>query len=186
MSLDMAGRFFDRPVTLADLAAIDAVLSRPSAPAGAGLSALCAGAGACPDVLRKTGSAGIRHPLWLARGMQRCIVGAGGWTRHCVTGAGRVRQGTGRAQMDRMLVQARGGGLEWRDTLTTRTARPFYAARGGGSGARLRRRRIQGSSWRQSACSGGRRAPPRKQKGPVFRPALCVHVRSARITRGCP
>ena len=74
------------------------------------------------------------------------IVGAGGWSagapggdateparahiRHVVTDHRRVRQGVGRALIERVLADARAEGAMVVDCLSTRTAVPFYQAMG--------------------------------------------------------
>jgi hypothetical protein len=72
------------------------------------------------------------------------------------------------------------------DCLTTRPAVPFYAAPGFRTRAGLTFRFAPGSSFRGSACCGFCRPTSAKQKGPVFRPALCIPVRSEGVIRCCP
>lgn len=62
-------------------------------------------------------------------------VGAGivedmGHVRHVATDPAVVRQGIGRALMERVLQDARSAGMQWLDCLSTRTAVPFYRALG--------------------------------------------------------
>jgi GNAT superfamily N-acetyltransferase len=74
------------------------------------------------------------------------LLAAGGWSRSHAVGAGIVedmghvrhvatdptvvRQGIGRALMDRVMQDARAAGMQWLDCLSTRTAVPFYQALG--------------------------------------------------------
>jgi len=128
----------------------------------------------------------------LAQNGRGRIPGAGGWTgdsplarrdrpkgatghvRHCVAGAGMVRHGIGRAQMDRVLAQADSGGVRWLDCLATRKAVPFCAAPGfpgpGAVGVPLRQgiifpavRMVRAI---QTGHRHGKRAGP--STGPVF------------------
>ena len=148
MFLHMAARFSLRLATAADFAAVDSLLARsyprllaPDYPASVRVLAIPLISRARPDLLA-CGS------YWLAQDPQGGVVGAGGWTRgapgarddgarpatghirHFVTDADCLRQGIGRALMDRVVAQAGADGVAWLDCLATRTAVPFYMQMG--------------------------------------------------------
>jgi GNAT superfamily N-acetyltransferase len=135
-----------RPATPADLAGVDALLARSypkllarDYPPSVLVTALPLIARARPELMRS-------GTYWVAIASDGAIVGAGGWTRgapgdggradgvghvrHVVTDAGRVRQGIGRALMERAIAQAAAAGVRRLDCLSTRTAVPFYAVLG--------------------------------------------------------
>ena len=159
-------------------------------PAGTGLSGLGAGPGDSPDLPRQTGTAG----LW------QLLAGPGPAGRHPW---GR-RLDTGRAWHARRRIWACNGphppfrhgcppdaaGMRRLDCLTTQPAVPFYAALGFRTRAGLTFRLAPGSFFRISACCGSCRPTSRptsaKQKGPVFRPALCILFRSEGVIRCRP
>jgi len=148
MSSHMAADFSLRLATATDLAAIDALLARsylrllaPDYPASVRVLAIPLISRARPELLAS-------GTCWLAQDPRGGVVGTGGWTqgapggpekepvpatghiRHFATDARLIRQGIGRALMDRVLAQAGGAGMRRLDCLATRTAVPFYAALG--------------------------------------------------------
>lgn len=135
-----------RPATPADLAAVDALLAHSyprllaaDYPPSVLVTALPLISRARPELLAS-------GTYWVAVAAEGEVVGAGGWTRgapgdggtaaglghvrHVVTRAGRVRQGIGRALMERAMAQAAQAGVRYLDCLSTRTAVPFYASLG--------------------------------------------------------
>jgi GNAT superfamily N-acetyltransferase len=135
-----------RPATRADLAAVDELLAHSyprllaaDYPPSILITALPLIARARPELL-------VSGTYWVAVAADGEMLGAGGWTpgapgdgatsaglvhvRHVVTRAGRVRQGIGRALMERVMAQATAAGMRRLDCLSTWTAVPFYGAMG--------------------------------------------------------
>lgn len=129
-----------RPTTLADLAAVDALLARSypkllkeAYPPSVLVTALPLMSRAQPKLLKcGTYYAVIRDGE---------IVGAGGWTpdrakrglghiRHIVSDHRLVRQGIGRALLDHIKAEARRAGIVEMECWATRNAVPFYMSVG--------------------------------------------------------
>lgn len=126
---------------MADLAAVDALLSRSyprllkhDYPASVLVTALPLISRAQPALL----SCGTYYVAEISNG---AIVGAGGWTqdrrrrdlghiRHVVTDDRQLRRGIARRVLARVLNDARAAGIAELECLSTRTAEPFYAAMG--------------------------------------------------------
>lgn len=134
-----------RATTLADLAAVDALLSRSYAsllqvdyPPSVLVTAVPLISRAQPGLLR-CGS-------YFVAVMAGQVVAAGGWTpgkqphkgassttghiRHVVTDKAHVRRGIGRHLMTHAMDHARRAGITRLECLSTRTAVPFYASLG--------------------------------------------------------
>ncbi|PTX54134.1 GNAT family acetyltransferase [Litoreibacter ponti] len=134
-----------RPTTRADIPAVDALLARaypvllkPDYPASVLVTALPLISRAQPGLVTSGTYYGVFDGA--------ILVGAGGWSmaapggaslrpgvahvRHVVTDPARVRQGIGRAMMERVLFEARSAGAVQMACQATRTAVPFYAAMG--------------------------------------------------------
>ncbi|ROU03448.1 GNAT family N-acetyltransferase [Histidinibacterium lentulum] len=135
-----------RPATRGDLAALDALLARSyprllkaDYPPSVLVTALPLISRANPALLG-TGT------YFVAEDATGTLLGAGGWTRgrpapgqarqrrgnvrHVVTDDRTLRQGIGRAIMERTFDSARAAGATCLHCLSTRTAQPFYAALG--------------------------------------------------------
>jgi GNAT superfamily N-acetyltransferase len=137
-----------RPTTSADLASVDALLTRSYPALLAADYAPSVRVLAIPLISRARPELLSSGTYWLAEDGDGRVLGAGGWTpgppvardagsegetghiRHFVTNAAHLRQGIGRALMDRVLAQAGGRGVRRLDCLATRTAVPFYTALG--------------------------------------------------------
>ncbi|GGE43933.1 GNAT family N-acetyltransferase [Actibacterium pelagium] len=134
-----------RVATQRDIAPIDVLLSRsypillkPDYPPSVLVTALPLISKANPNLI----TCGTYYVVEDADG----VVGAGGWTfaaptghqprrgrgniRHVVTDHLKLRQGVGRALMQRIFEEAASAGAEWLDCLSTRTAVPFYQSLG--------------------------------------------------------
>ena len=135
-----------RRTSLADLAAVDALLARSyprllaaDYPPSTMVLAVPLIARARPELLAS-------GTYFLAEDPQGRVLAAGGWSRgaplgdaagegighvrHVATDPDAVRQRVGRALMARVIADALGAGMGWLDCLSTRTAVPFYAALG--------------------------------------------------------
>lgn len=134
-----------RPTTRADIPAVDALLARaypvllkPDYPASVLVTALPIISRARPELVVSGTYYGVFDGA--------ALVGAGGWSmappggaraardlahvRHVVTEPTRVREGIGRAMMERVFAVARAAGARRMACQSTRTAVPFYAAMG--------------------------------------------------------
>ena len=128
-----------RPAVLADLSAVDRLLSRSyprllarDYPPSVIVLAVPIIARARPELL-----ASGRY--WLAETAEGQVLGAGGWSgaqggwaevRHVATDPDAVRQGVGRLVVEWVMEEARKAGHGGMGCLSTRTAVPFYAALG--------------------------------------------------------
>lgn len=134
-----------RPANAGDLAAVDRILSRSyprllaaDYPASVLVLAVPRIARARPELLAS-------GTYFLAEDAEGHLLAAGGWTpaapaggtirdtghvRHVATDPDALRQGVGRRLMERVMQDARDGGMLWLDCLSTRTAVPFYTALG--------------------------------------------------------
>lgn len=134
-----------RPATLADTAAVDALLARSyprllraDYPPSILVTAVPLLARAKPELLAS-------GTYFVAEGEDGAILGAGGWTtrsprgtdkgglghiRHVVTDDRALRRGVGRAILERTFSTAAAAGLTALACLSTRTAVPFYLALG--------------------------------------------------------
>jgi GNAT superfamily N-acetyltransferase len=134
-----------RPATIADIAAVDALLARSyprllrsDYPPSVIVTAVPLIARAKPELLAS-------GTYFVAEDSDGTILGAGGWTargpqgeqgarlghvRHVVTDDRALRRGVGRAILSRTLEQARTAGVTSLACLSTRTAVPFYTALG--------------------------------------------------------
>jgi GNAT superfamily N-acetyltransferase len=148
MSLGMTRTFQTltiRPATVADTAAVDALLSRSyprllraDYPPSILVTAVPLIARAKPELLAS-------GTYFVAEGEGGAILGAGGWTargpqgtdsrglghiRHVVTDDRALRRGVGRAILERTFATADAAGMTALACLSTRTAVPFYLALG--------------------------------------------------------
>mmetsp|Transcript_27694 Transcript_27694/g.51519 ORF Transcript_27694/g.51519 Transcript_27694/m.51519 type:complete len:160 (+) Transcript_27694:143-622(+) len=129
-----------RPSTLADLAAVDALLARSypkllkaDYPPSVLVTALPLISRAQPDLLA--------CGTYYVAEEDAAVLGAGGWTpdrkvpglahiRHVVTDDRALRRGVGRALMARCFDDARAAGRTRMECWATLTAEPFYQAQG--------------------------------------------------------
>ena len=134
-----------RPSTPADLAAIDALLARsypvllkPDYPPSVLVTAL--------PLIARANPALVGSGRYFVADEAGAILAAGGWSsgdptggaarpglahiRHVVTDHRRLREGIGRALMQRVLAEAAAAGASGAECLSTRTAVPFYQAVG--------------------------------------------------------
>ena len=133
----MVGVLTVRPSDAGDLAAVDGLLARSyprllkgDYPPSVLVTALPIIARARPEL--------VRSGTYYVVESDGAIVGAGGWShrqasaeiRHVVTDHRVVRQGIGRALIDRVLDEARAAGMGEMVCQSTRTAVPFYLAMG--------------------------------------------------------
>ncbi|MEL7165691.1 MAG: GNAT family N-acetyltransferase [Pseudomonadota bacterium] len=132
--------FTIRPTTLADMAAVDALLARTypkllkaDYPPSVLVTALPIISRARPEL--------ITSGTYYVVEDRDVILGAGGWTRdranpglghirHVVTDDRALRRGIGRALMQHCFDVARAAGITWMECWATRTAVPFYEAVG--------------------------------------------------------
>ncbi len=134
-----------RPSLPADLAAIDALLARsypvllkPDYPPSVLVTAL--------PLIARANPALVGSGRYYVADEAGAILAAGGWStgdpfggaarpglahiRHVVTDHRRLREGIGRALMQRVLSEAAADGATGAECLSTRTAVPFYQALG--------------------------------------------------------
>jgi GNAT superfamily N-acetyltransferase len=131
---------------MADLAAVDALLSRSYPRLLAKDYPPSMMVMAVPRLMRAQPRLLATGTYFLAEDQEGRVLAAGGWTRaapqgmgaledtghvrHVATDPAVARRGIGRALMTRVMRDARGAGLLWLNCLSTRTAVPFYAALG--------------------------------------------------------
>jgi GNAT superfamily N-acetyltransferase len=135
-----------RKASLADLAAVDLLLSRSYPRLLAADYPPSTLVLAVPRIARARPELLTSGRYFLAEDPEGRILAAGGWShaapsgtgkvevtghvRHVATDPAVVRRGVGRALMGRVMQDAREAGLHWLDCLSTRTAVPFYSALG--------------------------------------------------------
>ncbi|WP_299282457.1 GNAT family N-acetyltransferase [uncultured Tateyamaria sp.] len=127
-----------RPSTMADLAAVDAVLARTypkllkaDYPPSVLVTAL--------PIISRAQPALLKCGTYYVAEIGGAVVGAGGWTRdrgnaqlghirHVVSDDRVLRKGVGRALMRHSFEAARAAGITRMECWATRTAEPFYRA----------------------------------------------------------
>jgi GNAT superfamily N-acetyltransferase len=135
-----------RKASLADLSAVDALLSRSYPRLLAADYPPSTLVLAVPRIMRARPELLASGTYFLAESPEGRVLAAGGWTRggpspgaalpdtghvrHVATDPDVLRRGVGRALMLRVMQDARGAGMLWLNCLSTRTAVPFYAALG--------------------------------------------------------
>lgn len=129
-----------RPTTMADLAAVDALLARSYPRLLKGAYPPSVLVTALPLISRAQPALLTSGSYYLAERDGR-VLGAGGWSRdaarrdlghvrHVATDPDALRQGIGRAIMGRVLQEARQAGMAEMACWSTRNAVPFYAGFG--------------------------------------------------------
>ena len=135
-----------RRTSLADLAAVDALLARSYPRLLAADYPPSTMVLAVPLISRARPELLVSGTYFLAEDPQGRVLAAGGWSRgapredaagegighvrHVATDPDAVRQGVGRALMTMVIGDAQAAGLAWLECLSTRTAVPFYTALG--------------------------------------------------------
>jgi GNAT superfamily N-acetyltransferase len=135
-----------RKASPADLSAVDRVLMRSYPKLLAADYPPSTMVLAVPRLVRAKPELLASGRYFVAEDAEGRLLAVGGWSRPRVLGAGIVedmgnvrhvatdpsvvRQGVGRALMERVMQDAQAAGMGWLDCLSTRTAVPFYRALG--------------------------------------------------------